>query len=41
MTGGHGWESRVAFWQIQVGRYSEEHMRAWLDALPLRIKPRF
>jgi hypothetical protein len=29
------------FWTVQCNRYGEAHMRAWLDSLPLKIKPRF
>jgi len=31
----------VAFWAIQCARYGEQHMRAWLAGLPMKIKPKF
>lgn len=29
------------FWERQCVRYGEEHMREWLDGLPLKVKPRY
>jgi hypothetical protein len=37
----NGYFSRQAFWDSQCKRYGREHMQAWLDALPLKVKPRF
>jgi hypothetical protein len=37
----NGYISRRAFWQQQVKRFGEAHMRAWLASLPLKVKPRF
>ena len=36
-----GYKQNVKFWEKQCKRYGEEHMRAWLDRLPLKVKPRF
>jgi hypothetical protein len=32
------YENRLYFWRVQCERYGREHMIAWHDALPLKVK---
>ena len=34
-------EWRQRFWDAKKARYGADHMRAWLAALPMKVKPRF
>ena len=37
----NGREGRELFWRAQCRRFGEPHMREWLAALPIRVKPIF
>ena len=34
------WQWRCKFWQMQCKRYGLEHMEAWIDGLPAKLKHR-
>lgn len=34
------WQWRCKFWKMQCKRYGNEHMLAWLDGLPAKLKHR-
>lgn len=37
----NGWEARVRWWNTQCVTLGKYHMMAWLESLPLKVKPKF